>query len=60
MKGKVATNMLRPGVSLEPIQHLLGHASVKTTEVYIKARLPELVEPTSRALVKRKVDDDRG
>jgi site-specific recombinase XerD len=52
--------MLRPGVSLEPIQHLLGHASVKTTEVYIKARLPELVEPTSRALVKRKVDDDRG
>ncbi len=44
--------MFRAGVPLERIQHLLGHASIKTTEVYIKARFADVVAPTSRPLVK--------
>lgn len=45
LKGKAATDMYRAGVPLERIQHLLGHTSITTTERYIKARLPDLVEP---------------
>ena len=44
LKGKAATDMYRSGVPLERIQHLLGHTSITTTERYIKARLPDLVE----------------
>jgi hypothetical protein len=46
LKGKAATDMYRAGVPLEQIQHLLGHSSIKTTEIYIKARLPDLVDPS--------------
>lgn len=53
LKGKAATDMYRAGVPLEQIQHLLGHASIKTTEIYIKARLPDLVTPTARPMVRR-------
>jgi len=44
LKGKAATDMYRSNVPLEKIQHLLGHQSVTTTERYIKARMPSLVE----------------
>ena len=57
LKGKAATDMFRAGVPLEQIQHLLGHASIKTTEIYIKARLPDLVAPTSRPMVKAQGGD---
>jgi integrase len=57
LKGKAATDMYRAGVPLEQIQHLLGHASIKTTEIYIKARLPDLVAPTSRPMVKTQGGD---
>jgi site-specific recombinase XerD len=43
--------MYRAGVALEQIQHLLGHTSIKTTEIYIKARLPDLVAPAPRPMV---------
>ena len=45
LKGKGATDMYRSGVPLEQIQALCGHNSVTTTEIYIKARLREVVEP---------------
>lgn len=32
-------------VPLERIQHLLGHDSVTTIEIYIKARLPDVSMP---------------
>jgi site-specific recombinase XerD len=38
IKGKGATDVYRAGVSLERVQRLLGHDSVTTTEIYIKAR----------------------
>ena len=41
--------------SLQRVQQLLGHKSVRTTEIYIKARLPDLVQPTSRPMVKQTV-----
>ena len=54
LKGKAATDMFRAGVPLERVQQLLGHKSVRTTEVYIKARLPDLVQPTSRPMVRQR------
>ena len=50
IKGKGATDMYRAGVSLERIQHLLGHDSVTTTEIYIKARLPDIAMPNMREI----------
>ncbi len=50
LKGKGATDMFRAGVPIERIQHLLGHESVTTTEVYIKARLPDVAMPNMRAM----------
>lgn len=43
--------MLRAGVPIEQIQQLLGHDSVTTTEIYIKARLPDLAMPNMREIV---------
>jgi len=48
--GKGATDMFRAGVPLERVQHLLGHDSVTTTEIYIKARLPGVAMPNMRTL----------
>ncbi len=48
LKGKGATDMLRSGVPIERIQQLLGHESVTTTEIYIKARLPDIAMPNMR------------
>lgn len=45
IKAKAATDMYRMGVPLERIQQLLGHDSITTTEIYIKARLAEVVSP---------------
>ncbi len=50
LKAKGATDMYRAGVSLEHIQQLLGHESVTTTEVYIKARLPDISMPNMREM----------
>jgi hypothetical protein len=51
--------MYRAGIPLEQVQHLLGHTSIKTIEIYIKARLPDLVAPTSRPMVKVQAADGR-
>jgi hypothetical protein len=46
----------RPGADGQT-QHILDHTSIKTTEIDIKARLPDLVAPTLRPILpKRKVD----
>ena len=45
LKGKGATDMYTSGVPLELIQDLCGHASITTTEIYIKSRLRGVVEP---------------
>jgi integrase len=45
LKGKGATDMWRAGVPIEKIQALLGHASKTTTEIYVKQRWVESVEP---------------
>ncbi len=50
IKGKGATDLYRAGVPLERIQHLLGHDSVTTTEIYIKARLPDVAMPNMREI----------
>jgi hypothetical protein len=48
-----------PRRSAQAIQHLLGHTSIKTTEIYIKARLPDLLAPTSRPMIRRQVGDGK-
>jgi integrase len=45
LKGKGATDMWRDGVPIEKIQALLGHSSKTTTEIYVKQRWVESVEP---------------
>lgn len=50
LKGKGATDMWRAGVPLEQIQVLCGHESVTTTEIYVKARWVETVEPNRTLL----------
>jgi integrase len=50
IRGKGATDMYQAGVRLERIQQLLGHDSITTTEIYIKARLPSIVEPNRRRI----------
>lgn len=54
IKGKGATDMYRSGVPLERIQHLLGHDSITTTEIYIKARLPDVAMPNMREITNEK------
>ncbi|WP_169295694.1 tyrosine-type recombinase/integrase [Advenella sp. EE-W14] len=50
MKGKGATDMWRSGVPLEQIQILCGHESITTTEVYVKSRWVDTVEPNKGKL----------
>jgi integrase len=46
LKGKGATDMyFIDQVPIEQIQQLLGHSSVTTTEIYIKARWRETAQP---------------
>lgn len=50
LRAKAATDLYIAGTPLEVIQQLLGHDSITTTEKYIKARLPNLVQPNARQL----------
>lgn len=50
LRGKAATDMYRDGTSIERIQQLLGHESVTTTEIYLKARMPTVVKPNDRQI----------
>jgi len=50
IKGKGATDMYRAGTPVERIQQLLGHESVMTTEIYLKARLPDISMPNMREM----------
>lgn len=51
LRAKGATDMYRRGVDIRQIQHLLGHASVRTTEIYIKGLLPTTVRPNETPIV---------
>ena len=51
LKGKGATDMYYiDKVPIEQIQQLLGHSSVTTTEIYIKARWRETAQPNMVSL----------
>jgi site-specific recombinase XerD len=50
LKGKGATDMYQNGIALEYIQALAGHESVRTTEIYIKARLNKPVTSNLRII----------
>lgn len=50
LKGKGATDMWRAGVPIEEIQALCGHEDKSTTEIYVKQRWNEVVEPNQVAL----------
>ncbi len=50
LKGKGATDMYRHGIAIELIQHLLGHESITTTEIYLKARLADVAMPNMREI----------
>lgn len=50
LKGKGATDMYQNGIALEYIQALAGHESVRTTEIYIKARLNKPVMSNTRKI----------
>jgi integrase len=52
IKGKAATDMYRSGIPVSSIQLLLGHESVTTTEIYIKARMSDPVMPNQREVRK--------
>jgi len=51
LRAKGATDMYRAGVNIRQIQHLLGHKSVQTTEIYIKGLLAEIVRPNEQPII---------
>lgn len=52
LRAKGATEMYRANPdSIHQIQLLLGHKSVRTTEIYLKQLLAEIVQPNMRAIV---------
>lgn len=51
LRAKGATEMYRAGVDIRLIQHLLGHKSVRTTEVYLKELMPEIVRPNEQPII---------
>lgn len=51
LRAKGATDEYRSGRSLRELQHLLGHRSVRTTEIYIKSLVPEVVRPNLRPVL---------
>ena len=51
LRAKGATEMYRTGVDVRLIQHLLGHRSVRTTEIYLKSLVPERVRPNEVPIV---------
>lgn len=52
MKAKGATDMFLGGEDLALIQHLCGHASIKTTEIYVKKNWTETAQPNKTNLGK--------
>jgi site-specific recombinase XerD len=51
LRAKGATDMVRRGIDIPRVQHLLGHASVRTTEIYIKGLLPTTVRPNETPII---------
>jgi integrase len=51
LRAKGATDGYRAGRSIRELQHLLGHKSPRTTEIYLKALVPETVRPHEEAIV---------
>lgn len=51
LRAKGATDMFRAGVDIRTIQLLLGHKSVRTTEIYLKQLLTEVVRPNEVPIV---------
>lgn len=51
LRAKGATDMFRAGVPIRHIQLLLGHKSVRTTEIYLKGLLAEIVDPNMVPIV---------
>jgi integrase len=51
LRAKGATEMYRAGVDIRHIQNLLGHKSVRTTEIYLKQLLPDIVRPNERPII---------
>jgi integrase len=47
LKGKGATDMWLEGTPIEEIQALCGHASKHTTEIYVKQRWTQAVQPNT-------------
>jgi integrase len=51
LRAKGATDEYRAGRALRELQHLLGHHSIRTTEIYIKSLVPEIVKPNERPII---------
>jgi integrase len=51
LRAKGATDLYRAGVDVRQIQALLGHRSVRTTEIYLKSLVPELARPNNRPVI---------
>lgn len=51
LRAKGATDMYRAKVDIRMIQHLLGHKSVRTTEIYLKDLVPETVRPNECPII---------
>ena len=39
------------GADIRRVQHLFGHASVRTTETYVKGLLPTMVRPNETPII---------
>jgi integrase len=51
LRAKGATDLYRAGVDIRQIQALLGHRSVRTTEIYLKRLVPTLARPNNRPVI---------
>jgi hypothetical protein len=45
------TDEYRAGRPIRELQHLLGHKSVRTPEIYLKELIPETVRPNERPMI---------